>query len=45
MILNAKNGALKKQLLVLSSEWPGQQKGVPVMSGGEWATKSASELV
>lgn len=29
VILNVKNGTLKKQLLVLSSEWPRQQKGFP----------------
>lgn len=33
VILNAKNGTLKKQLLVLSSEWPRQQKGFPFWKG------------
>lgn len=33
VILNAKNGTLKKQLLVLSSEWPRQQKGFPFCKG------------
>lgn len=42
VILNAKNGTLKRQLLVLSSERPGQQKGVVVLKG---ATKSVSWAV
>lgn len=33
VILNAKNGTLKKQLLVLSSERPRQQKGFPFWNG------------
>lgn len=33
VILNAKNCTLKKQLLVLSSEWPRQQKGFPFWNG------------
>lgn len=35
VILNAKNGTLKKQLLVLSSEWPRQQKALPLWRGNK----------